>query len=95
MNDNARPRIRFCDEYEELLNEFLKALAAWSRLRGPDERFRSAHASAEMARGCQNYVAALWALRMHSRKCVICEETLRMHVNRDVAPLARLDVGCT
>jgi hypothetical protein len=92
MKQNAACRIQFCDEYEELLGEFLRALAAWSQSR----EFRSQAGSAETredaraSRADQKYAAAVWALRMHSRNCVMCEETLRLHVNGGSAPAATL-----
>jgi hypothetical protein len=84
---NASHRIRFCDEYELLLEEFLKALAAWSQMRCFHEQCDAtdSFAHSELARSCRNYVAALWALRMHSRHCVVCEEMLRIHINQDTA----------
>jgi hypothetical protein len=89
----ATARMQFCDEYEELLGEFLKVLAAWSQLR----EFRSQDGGAaetpeaeELFRADRSYVAALWALRMHSQKCVICSETLRVQMNGGGAPAARL-----
>jgi hypothetical protein len=93
----ASPRIQFCDEYEELLTEFLKGLATCCQLRDLNEQLDSANALAntELARGGKNYVAALWALRMHSRKCLACQETLRLYLNRDTPPMAKLKASCT
>jgi hypothetical protein len=96
MSENATSGIRFCDEYEELLDEFLKALAAFSQLQGfPDPQetiMETTHTPAdlELARSDRTYAAALWALRTHSRNCVLCEETLRVQVNRRNASAAAL-----
>jgi hypothetical protein len=92
MSEKATSGIRFCDEYEELLDEFLKALAAFSQLQGfPDpQETTNTPADLELARSDRTYAAALWALRMHSRNCVLCEETLRVHVNRRNASAAAL-----
>ncbi len=102
MSDEG-PRVRFCDEYEFLMAEFLRALSAWAQLRcfqkDPDPSDIPAHAStatlteAELARSCGSYVAAMWALRMHSRDCLLCEETLRVRVNGTAIP-ARLGTSC-
>ena len=90
MKENATPRIRFCDEYEALMEEFIKVLAVWSQLRVFEGTAESAEtlADVEVARADRRYSAALWALRMHSRECVLCEETLRVHVNGGGAPAA-------
>jgi hypothetical protein len=90
MKENATPRIRFCDEYEALIEEFIKVLAVWSQLRVFEGTAESAEtlADVEVARADRRYSAALWALRLHSRECVLCEETLRDHVNGGGAPAA-------
>jgi len=100
MNENVTSSIRFCDEYEELLEEFLKALAAFSQLQDFREhqatsldtpvKTMDTLADMELARTDRTYAAALGALRMHSRTCVLCEETLRLQVNRRNASAAAL-----
>jgi hypothetical protein len=47
-------------------------------------------AKAELARCRGSYIAAMWALRIHSRTCLLCQETLRVHVNGNTALPARL-----
>jgi hypothetical protein len=93
MIADARPGIRFCDEYESLMSEFLRSLSAWTQLRC----FEQAHvtinsapvaapcAEVELARSRGSYVATLWALRKHSRNCLQCAETLRV-VNGGATP---------
>jgi hypothetical protein len=109
MSDDAGPRVRFCDEYENLMDEFVRALSAWTQLRCfqedpppsniPSHQFPAKLApgnlpKVELARCCGSYIAAMWALRMHSRTCLLCQETLRVQVNGDAAPPARLSPSC-
>lgn len=104
MSDDAGPRVRFCDEYENLMDEFVRALSAWTQLRCfqedpppsniPSHQFPARLApgnlaKAELARCCGSYIAAMWALRMHSRTCLLCQETLRVQINGNAAPPAR------
>lgn len=95
----AGPGIRFCDEYETLMVEFLRSLSAWSQLRGFEQtqssRTRPPAITITPAEGQRNgssdsYLAALWALRQHSRHCVFCEQTLRVYVNGGIGPTAGL-----
>jgi hypothetical protein len=117
MSDDAGPRIRFCDEYEKLMSEFVRALSAWTQLSClPEAPSRSntpsdspdtdlafvlvkphgpaRPAKAEVVRSHESYAAAMWALRMHSRNCLLCEETLRVEVNGEVAAPVRLNSSC-
>ena len=105
MSNDAGPRVRFCDGYEYLMAEFLRALSAWTQLHCfqedpplsniPSQQFpadlaATKLAKTELTRSCGSYIAAMWALRMHSRTCLLCQETLRVQVNGSAAPLARL-----
>lgn len=83
MSENLAANVQFCDEYEDLFHMCLEALTRWTQLRGLDDRPGSAGTSAnsEVRHAEQRYVMAFSALRMHSRKCIFCEETLRTHVN--------------
>jgi hypothetical protein len=84
MNENTTWRIRFCDEYEALWGEFLKIVAAWTQFHGLFSRQTEAEgtiADIELARIDYQYATALWALLAHTRRCVICKETLRVQVN--------------
>jgi len=89
MNADAGPGIRFCDEYERLMSDFLRALSAWTQMRSfqrspgsPSSEHPvcviSPCAEAELARSHGGYTASLWALRLHSRSCLLCAETLRV-----------------
>jgi hypothetical protein len=95
MNTETGPGIRFCDEYEWLMSEFLRTLSAWTQLRSFRHDSASASsaqpasvssslAQAELARSHGSYAAAWWALRLHSRSCLLCAETLRA-VNGEVS----------
>jgi hypothetical protein len=101
MSTEAGSGIRFCDEYESLMSEFLRALSTWTQLRclqeGPalsssrSVPVNSILAQAELPRSHASYAAALWALRLHSRSCLLCAEKLRMVngevvVNGEVSP---------
>jgi len=105
MSDDAGPRVRFCDVYENLMAGFLRALSAWTQLhsfqeapspsnvtagQSPANLVPTDLANAELARTCGSYIAAMWTLRMHSRTCLLCQETLRVEVNGAVAPPTRL-----
>jgi hypothetical protein len=81
--DNFAAEIRFCDEYEELLQQCLQALAQWTQLRSFDDRhgFTEMRAESETQRAEGSYVATFSALRRHSRGCILCEERLRVHAN--------------
>ena len=91
MNVNAPGQIRFCDEYERLLEEFLHSLTKWKqaersdRSKGHAERYAVGHAQGpaeiELIVAQREYVWALVELQEHSRECLLCEETLRAHVN--------------
>ena len=111
MSENAGLEVRFCDEYENLMSEFVRALSVWTQLscfqedpqpsksplRADLSRAPSAPtnlAQAELVRSGEGYAAALWALRMHSRNCLLCEETLRVQVNGDIATTAKLNPSC-
>jgi hypothetical protein len=79
MNENAPGQIRFCDEYEGLLEEFLQALMRWKQVHRPG----SAEAPGKIERllAERGYIGALARLQAHSRECVLCEETLRVYMN--------------
>jgi hypothetical protein len=117
MSDDAGPRIRFCDEYETLMSEFVRALSVWTRLSCLPKELSHSNtpsdspvtdlvyvlvqphsparpAKAELVRSRESYAAAMWALRMHSRNCLLCEETLRVEVNGEVAAPVRLNSSC-
>lgn len=83
MKVNAPDEIRFCDEYERLLEEFLHALARWKQVAGSDSGAEPAkeRSEIELIPATQGYVGALVALQGHSRRCSLCEKTLRVHVN--------------
>jgi len=114
MSYDADPRVRFCDEYEKLMDEFVRALSAWTQMHcfqdDPSPSDIPSHqlpaslahthrssgnlAKAELARSSGSYIAAMWALRMHSRACLLCQETLRVQVNGNAAPPARFSPSC-
>ncbi len=79
MNENALGQIRFCDEYEELLEEFLQALMKWKQFDPPGST--EAPGKIELLLAGRGHVGALAALQAHSRECVLCEEKLRGYVN--------------
>jgi hypothetical protein len=81
MNEKPATEIRFCDEYERLLEQCLQALTQWTQLQAFDERPGSTglRAESETQRAEGRYVAAFSALRLHSRGCILCEERLRVH----------------
>jgi hypothetical protein len=83
MNEKPATEIRFCDEYERLLEQCLQALTQWTQLRGFDDRpgFTGLRAESETQRAEGSYVATFSALRLHSRGCILCEERLRVHAN--------------
>ena len=80
---NAEGPIRFCDEYEQLLEEFLHALTAWKQVCGSDrpEWPMETRGKIEMLLAEREYIQALSALQVHSRECMRCEEKLRVYVN--------------
>jgi hypothetical protein len=91
--EKTTARIQFCDEYEKLLEEFLRALATWNQLRAfgsQGETLEETRAAVELTRVGPRYAAAAFALRRHSRECLVCEETLRVQVNRGGASAATL-----
>jgi hypothetical protein len=94
MDEKREANIQFCDDYEALFHKCLETLTRWNELRGFDAEFESTgmRADAEMRRAEQRYVAAFSALRAHARNCVLCEETLRVHVNGGAAaaPASRI-----
>ena len=71
MKETEPGRIRFCDEYEGLLEQFLQALVTWKQVRGLNIGVAPE----------QEYTGLLLALQSHSQDCVLCEETLRVYVN--------------
>ena len=82
MKVNAPGQIRFCDEYERLLGEFLRSLTKWKQVesdRSVGEEGPPTEIEFILAK--QEYVWALVALQGHSRECLLCEETLRAHIN--------------
>ena len=83
MKVNAPGQIRFCDEYERLLGEFLQSLTKWKQVESHDRSVREEEQPAEIEfiLAKQEYVWALVALQGHSRECPLCEETLRAHIN--------------
>lgn len=83
MKENVLGQIRFCDEYERLLEEFLQSLTKWKECQGNEGRARTAKTTAEieLMLSKQEYVRRLIALQGHSRKCSVCEETLRAQIN--------------
>jgi hypothetical protein len=83
MAENFGAEIRFCDEYENLLQHSLYTLTQWTQLRAFDDRPGSTgtRARSETQSAERNYVAAFSALRLHSRGCILCEERLRVHAN--------------
>jgi hypothetical protein len=95
MNEDTRLGIRFCDEYEALLGEFLKTLAALSQLQSffphPMQGQRTV-ADIEVGRTHHRYAAAVLAVRSHTRECLICKETLRVRVNGG-EPVSRINAN--
>jgi hypothetical protein len=83
MRVKAPGQIRFCDEYERLLEEFLQSLRKWKQAEESDRAKVRAEGSAErnLMAVRREYVWALIALQGHSRECLLCEETLRAHIN--------------
>jgi hypothetical protein len=81
MKVNAPGQIRFCDEYERLLEEFLLSLGKWKQVEASDRAKVQAEGSSEMMAARREYVWALVALQGHSRECSLCEETLRARIN--------------
>jgi hypothetical protein len=79
MNENAPGRIRFCNEYEELLKEFLRAWMRWKHGHQPGSA--ETRGKMELLLAERGYIEALAALQVHSRECVLCEEKLRVYVN--------------
>jgi len=83
MKVNAPGQIRFCDEYERLLGEFLQSLTKWKQAESLERLAEDAQPLTEIEYmlAKQDYVWALVALQGHSRECLLCEETLRAHIN--------------
>jgi hypothetical protein len=91
----VEPQVQLCDEYQTLLREFLKALATWTQLR----EFSSEGGStgtpqpAALFRADRRYVAALWAVRIHERTCMICGETFRCQAHAGATRAAGMSVS--
>jgi len=82
MSDNLAVNVQFCDEYEDLFHNCLDALTRWTQLRDFDRRSAAGGpASSDVSRAEHNYMTAFAALRWHSRSCILCEQTLRAHIN--------------
>lgn len=83
MKENEPGRIRLCDEYEELLEQFLQALTRLKQMRDLNAGVAPGEAEGkiELLLREQEYLGTLSALRSHSQECVLCEETLRVYVN--------------
>jgi hypothetical protein len=87
-NEKTRERppvnVQSCAEYEELLNNFLDALARWTRLHDFDDCPGSMGTplDSEVWRAERYYAATFSALHQHSRcGCLVCEDGLRVQLN--------------
>ncbi len=82
MKVNEPRRIRFCDEYEGLLEQFLQALVTWKQVRSLNGVAASkAEGKMELLLTEREYIGSLSALWSHSQECGLCEEILRVQVN--------------
>src|SRR5262249_11797904 len=104
MSPDAGPGIRFCDEYEHLMSEFLRTLSTWAQFRCFHETpplstdqpapVNQPFAEVELARSRGSYAATLWALRLHSRSCLLCAETLRIVNGEAMGPSTFRTTNC-
>jgi hypothetical protein len=83
MNESLAANVQFCEEYEALFQLCLQALSRWNILRDFYRQygFMEKPSNGELWRVERNYASAFSALRTHARQCVVCEETLRAHMN--------------
>lgn len=76
--------VQSCAEYEQLFNNFLDALARWTRLHGFDDCPGSMGTplDSEVWRAERTYATTFSALHQHLRcGCLVCEDGLRVQVN--------------